>query len=164
VFKPWLNQWSGLWSNGMPQFHVWDSTRFVEGQWIQPVSLSQTRFVKSCCVEEMRRSRQADIAINVFSREHGITGWVSKGQHGRQELPHIGYVLNDTTLLWICQFKDPANLLAHDTRWFVFLETVEASAHPAAYRIYGQPVTMTDKLSADSSEKDRHYATYYSRD
>ncbi len=35
IFQPWTNCWAGLWSNGAPQYHVWDSTRFVDGQWMK---------------------------------------------------------------------------------------------------------------------------------
>ncbi len=161
VFKPWTNRWSGRWSNGRPQYHIWDSTRFVNGQWIQPVSLSETGFATACRVEEMLQNRRTDVAINVFSRENGITGWVSKRQHGRLELPHIGYLVNDTTLIWICQIKDPENLFAPDSRWFVFLETVQNSSTPAVYKIYGQPFAMTEKFFVDSNEQGKHFGTYH---
>ncbi|MCI0691876.1 hypothetical protein L0337_07690 [candidate division KSB1 bacterium] len=161
VFNPWTNRWSGRWSNGRLQYHIWDSTRFIDGQWIQPVSLSETGFAKACCVEEMLQNRRTDVAINVFSHENGITGWVSKRQRGRLELPHIGYLVNDTTLIWTCQIKDPENLFAPDSRWFVFLETVQNSSTPAVYKIYGQPFELTDNLLVNSNEQDKHFGTYH---
>jgi hypothetical protein len=161
VFNPWTNRWSGRWSNGRPQYHIWDSTRFIDGQWIQPVSLSETGFARASCVEEMLQNRRTDVAINVFSRENGITGWVSKRQHERLELPHLGYQVNDTTLIWICQIKDPENLFAPDSRWFVFLETVQNSSTPAVYKIYGQSFVMTDKFFVDANEPGKHFGIYH---
>lgn len=162
VFAPWTNRWSGRWSNGSPQHHIWDSTRFVNERWIQPVTLSETEFVDYCRVGEMLQSHKTDVAINVFTRDGGITGWVSKRQHGRVELPHIGYLVNATTLIWICQIKEPEKLFAPDNRWFVFLETIHGSNDSTEYRIYGQPLVITDKISVDSSEPGKHHGTYYS--
>jgi hypothetical protein len=100
IFRPWTNRWSGIWSNGVPQYHIWDSTRAVDGRWIQPVSLSETRFADACCVEEMLQRGETDVAINVVNYELQITGWVSKRQGADLELPHIGYLVNDTTLIF----------------------------------------------------------------
>ncbi len=161
VFEPWTSRWAGLWSNGVPQYHVWDSTRFVHGQWIQAVSLSEYEFVPPERLDASVRRRRADAAINVFTRDHGVTGWVSKYQHGRLEMPHVGYVINDSTLLWICQKKDPARIFARESRWFVFLETVTISSTPVEYRIYGQPILITDDCYAEAAERNLHRGTYH---
>jgi hypothetical protein len=161
IFQPWTNRWTGLWSNGAPQYHVWDSTRFVNGQWIQPVSLSEFEYVEPGRLEECSRERRADVAINVYTHGHGVTGWVSKYQHGRLELPHVGYVINDSTLLWICQIKSPERLFMRENCWFVFLETVTVSSAPAEDRIYGQPVLIGDDFHAEAGERDLHRGTYY---
>jgi hypothetical protein len=162
VFAPWTNRWSGVWSNGALQYHIWDSTRVMRGRMIQPVTLSESSFTNYCCVERMAQSGKTDVAINVFSREHGITGWVSKNQRGRVELPHVGYLINDTTLVWLCQIKEPGKLSAPNNRWFIFLETVNTSANPAEYRIYGQPVVIMETVVVESDQRGKHYGTYYS--
>ncbi len=161
IFQPWTNRWAGFWSNGVPQYHVWDSTRFIDGQWIQPVTLSEFEFVAPVHLDESVRRRRADAAINVCSRGHGVTGWVSRYQRGRFEMPHLGYVINDSTLLWICQIKDPTRLFTRENCWFVFLETIAASSAPAEYRIYGQPILITDEIYADAGARDLHRGTYY---
>ncbi len=161
IFQPWTNRWAGLWSNGAPQYHVWDSARFVNGQWIQPVSLSEFEFVEPEYLDDDVRQRRADAAINVYARSHGVTGWVSKYQQGRFEMPHIGYVINDSTLLWICQIKNPERLFTRESCWFVFLETVTISSAPAEYRIYGQSILITDDFYAEAGEQDLHRGTYY---
>ncbi len=162
VFAPWTNRWSGKWSNGAAQYHIWDTTRIINGRMIQPVTLSENSFINACCVERNIRSRNTDIAINLYSRQYGITGWVSKNQHQRIELPHIGYLVNDSTLLWICQIKSPGELSAPGNRWFVFLETVNNSAIPREYHIFGQPVFITETFGVEASEYGMHHGVYYS--
>jgi hypothetical protein len=44
IFAPWLQRWSGTWSNGTPQYHVWHDTEYRDGQWIQPVTQSEISF------------------------------------------------------------------------------------------------------------------------
>jgi hypothetical protein len=68
---------------------------------------------------------------------------------------------NDSTLLWICQIKNPERLFARENCWFVFWETVTVSSAPAEYRIYGQSILMTDDFYADAGERDLHRGTYY---
>ncbi|NIT60847.1 MAG: hypothetical protein GWN00_32965, partial [Aliifodinibius sp.] len=72
IFDPWINRWSGVWSNGIYQYHIWDSTYFSEGQWIQPVSLSETGFADGDHLKQMSENCCADIGINVYSRNYGI--------------------------------------------------------------------------------------------
>lgn len=162
VFAPWVNRWSGEWSNGMQQYHIWDSTYVINGRMVQPVTLSKSQFVNYDSLDEMLRIRQVDIAINVVSPRYGITGWVSKTRNGQLELPHIGYWVNDTTLIWICQIKEPGKLFARDPRWFIFLETVNTSANPAEYRIYGQPVVIKETFSVETGQRGKHCGVYYS--
>jgi len=161
VFAPWTNTWSGLWCNGVRQYHIWDSTRYVDGQWVQPVTLSERRFVQLSEVREKQRQGQADVAINVFSRESGITGWVSKYQKRRLEMPHIGYRINDTTLMWICQIKSPGEVFTPSNCWLVFLEIVAPGRQPAVYRIYGRSI-CTGKTGVFTCRPEaRHFGTYY---
>ena len=88
IFQPWTNRWAGWWSNGAPQYHVRDTTRCLDGQRIQPVSLSEYGFVAPAHLDASVRRSRADAALNVFTRGHGVTGWVSRYQHGRVEMPH----------------------------------------------------------------------------
>ncbi len=161
VFRPWTKRWSGAWSNGRMQYHNWNPTVVVAGRWIQPVTLSETEFVEYCSIDRMMQRNETDIAINVFSAADGITGWVSKRQHGRIELPHIGYLVNDTTLIWICREQERKQSYSGHTPWYVFLETVRGSGRSAAYMIYGQPVVMTDSLLIDAHEQRKHCGTYH---
>lgn len=160
IFAPWTNRWSGVWSNGTPQYHIWETSINIDGQWVQPVSISETGFAELNIAETMLRDKGADIAINVFSPAEGITGWVSKYQHGRAELPHIGYRINDTTLVWICQVKQPDRLFETANHWFIFLETVDQSADPVAYRIYGRELTLNRADAGIGITPAAHCGTY----
>jgi hypothetical protein len=164
VFKPWTNRWTGEWSNGAPQYHIWEPTQNIDNRMIQPVTLSERFFVERQHVDKTMKSNETDIAINVFNQEAGITGWVSKHQDGRYELPHIGYLINETTLLWITQIKEPGKLDVSDDRWFVFLESVNSSENPTEYRIYGQPVIINDVPALEPDQLDMHYGVYYATD
>jgi hypothetical protein len=161
IFAPWVNRWSGEWSNGTQQYHIWEPTIILGDRMIQPVTLSENTFINSDSVSKMVDEGKTDIAINVFSRQSGITGWVSKYQHGRYELPHIGYLINEKTLLWITQIKEPGNLTKDDNRWFVFLETVNNRENPTEYHIYGQPVIISDEPIAEAAQRDKHHGIYY---
>lgn len=137
VFEPWAGRWAGSWSNGRQQFHSWGPAMLLEGQWVQPVTLSESEFVEPNCAQDMMALRRADIAINVNSPQYGITGWVSKVQNGPVEMPHIGYQLNDTTLIWFCQAKYPGREQEPGRDWLVFLEIAGWAHGQAAYRIQG---------------------------
>lgn len=163
VFRPWTNRWTGVWCNGVRQYHIWDSTRSIDGQWIQTVTLSETEFVQRPESEEMQRRGRADVGINVFSREDGITGWVSKVQNGRLEMPHIGYRINDTTLVWICQIKSPEKVFTRSNRWLVFLEITEPASRPPVYRIYGQTVQIDAEGVLTRQRGKSHFGTYYAQ-
>jgi hypothetical protein len=88
-------------------------------------------------------------------------GLWSNGAPQYHVMPHIGYVINDSKLLWICQIKTPERLFTRENCWFVFLETVTVSSAPAEYRIYGQSILMTDDFYADAGGRDLHRGTYY---
>ena len=112
VFDPWDGVWSGQWNGAgggtSPQRHVWDATVATNAglHWqgvrhIQPVTQSESTFHDAGNTAEGWQSRKVDLGINVVTPGLGITGWVSKRQHGEQELPHVGYLLNPHTLIWI---------------------------------------------------------------
>ena len=159
VFKPWTHRWSGVWSNGSSQYHVWDQTQLWDGQWIQAVSQSEVGFIDGGNLEKMLSGNDVDLGINVYTSETGITG-VSKRQHGRLELPHIGYLVEATTLIWITQPQDPDHLFQGDQTWFVFLEKVDSPTDPKRYSIYGYPFVIEAGLRWDAEQSGQHYGNY----
>ena len=160
VFGPWTNHWSGAWSNGTMQYHLWDHARPWHDQWIQPVTQSETHFSDKGRLGAMIRNREVDLAIDVYSHEDGITGWVSKRQHGPVEIPCIGYLLEETTLLWICQPQEPHERFAPTTEWFVFLERCDAASNARRYRIYGHPVRIDGTVTWNAEERGAHRGRY----
>ncbi|NIV72011.1 MAG: hypothetical protein GWN44_04650 [Calditrichae bacterium] len=163
VFANWTNRWSGMWSNGRRQYHVWGSTEIVDDRLIQPVTLSETDFINFCCAKKRLAYNATDVAINIFSRTLGLTGWVSKRQYGqKKELPHLGYRVNDTTLIWICQTKAPDSLFTCCDKWFIFLETVTTDRIPGEYRIYGLRIKIEEDGISVIGRRDQHQGIYYS--
>nr|NIT55683.1 hypothetical protein [Fodinibius sp.]NIV10651.1 hypothetical protein [Fodinibius sp.]NIY24267.1 hypothetical protein [Fodinibius sp.] len=73
VFEPWTNRWSGKWSNGKMQYHIWDTTQFFNARMVQAVTLSESRFVHIDKAGKIAQSGKADIAVNILSAEAGIT-------------------------------------------------------------------------------------------
>jgi hypothetical protein len=135
VFRPWNGRWSGTWhgSTALAQHHIWDETQDSGGSRIQPVTQSITRFVgaaglAAALTPGAEGRTQVDLGINVWRPGDGITGWVSKGQFGPEELPHVGYSPNPHTLLWITQ---PT---VGSTYW-MFFEWVDP---PNRYGIHGR--------------------------
>ncbi|NIV15573.1 MAG: hypothetical protein GWN62_31230 [Aliifodinibius sp.] len=57
---------------------------------------------------------------------------------------------------------EPGNLVEVDNTWFVFLESVDRSDHPARYDIYGQQIIMNESILVDSYQGNHHFGTYYS--
>ena len=160
VFRPWTNRWSGTWSNGTTQHHLWDRTRAWHGQWIQPVAQSESVLPDRQRLGALLRRRAVDLAINVYSDEAGITGWVSKRQHGRQEIPCIGYLLEETTLLWLCQIQAPDRLFAPRTDWFLYLERCDAAPRARHYVINGQPLVIEGMVTWKREERSAHRGHY----
>jgi len=159
VFTPWIQWWSGTWSNGNPQYHIWHQTELFNGQWIQAVTQSESGFVEYQNLEASVRNNRVDLGINVYSSSTGISGWVSKRQHGRLELPHIGYLYDAETIIWICQPQPSEGLLHNEQSWFVFLEKIEKAARAPKYSIQGKSFRIVNKkIVYESSE---HHGIYH---
>lgn len=145
VFGPWTDWWEGQWSNGTTYYHIWDQTVQQGAQAVQPVTQSPHGFAHNGKLAAMRRAgRSVDLAINVCSAEKGITGWVSKGDG---EMPHVGYLLNSVTLLWIAQ---------HRGQFLMFFEWVDPEA--GAYGIHGRPFNIGNGRFEGLANQ--HFGTY----
>lgn len=168
VFRPWASRWSGQWSDGSLQYHVWDRSRCQEGRWVQRVAQSEAAFPEPTRLGSMVHRGEVDLAVNVFSERLGITGWVSKRQHGPLDIPCIGYLLEPAVLLWICQTSGRARevpgqgALVQDG-WFAYLESVEASSDSATYHIYGHAFTLTSRGLRYGAPTALHTSQYQSR-
>ena len=149
VFAPWTDWWQGRWSNGKTYYHIWDPTvaHKKDGKTlaVQPVTQSEHGFAHSGNLATMRdQKKRVDLAINVCTAQRGITGWVSK-EDG--EMPHLGYLLNEVTLIWIAR---------HNGQHFMFFEWVDPSA--GTYGIHGRPFSLEGGTLERG--RGRHYGTY----
>ena len=163
VFQPWAHRWSGMWSNGSSQYHIWDQTQYWNGRWIQAVTQSEAGFTDGSNLEAMFARNQVDLGINVYTAETGITGWVSKRQHGRLEVPHIGYLVDATTLIWICQQNEPDRLFQKDSTWFIYLEKVDSLTNAQRYTIYGHPFVIDGTVRWQAQQRGQHCGIYQAR-
>lgn len=158
VFQPWTNRWQGMWSNGSSQFHIWDETRHWGEQWIQVVAQSEHAFPEESRLTQLLAQRKSDLGINVYSAEYGISGWVSKRQHVAREIPCLGYLIDQTTLLWACAMDFAGQLETH--QWFVYLERVDRTAASTQYIIAGHPFTIENGIVWNQNSSSVHAGRY----
>ena len=129
VFGPWDGWWSGTWSDGSPQRHIWDASYSTSGRTLQLVSQTRQTFAHVQSWSQFRSRDHAggtewvDLALNAYDSTRGVTGWVTKET---VDLPHIGYRLSGNTLLWITWMGGS---------YFLFDEHATANS----YRIDGRP-------------------------
>ena len=145
AFDPWDGRWTGNWNGeggSWMQYHLWDATQAVDGQQIQPVTQSTTAEVNRSNLDAAYapaasgNAARVDLAINVWRAGDGITGWASKRQGlPPLEMPHLGYLLNRNTLIWIAQ-------IAFTGPFYMFFEWVDPTdnrygVHGRTFRING---------------------------
>ncbi len=171
-FDPWDGWWSGDWRSGgdeTPQLHIWDRTRAFSDpqtrriQHIQPVSQRtrtafRHRHVTQSRLRRAWRRGTVNLAINVWaSGEDGITGWVIK-KEGREAyvMPHLGYLLNGHTLIWIAQvfrFREDQTSypMSENETFYMFFEW--AGRNRQVYGIHGRTFTLGPVGSCNPSSE-----------
>jgi len=168
IFDPWDSSWQGKYSfkkqeNGRPaptsdQYHIWDKTRKVGEQWVQPVTQSETGFANGSNLAEKKEQKKTDLAINVWDEECGVTGWVSKHQNNnREEWILIGYCIKGR-LIWIAQRLDPTTKEpVKADEYFLFYEWVESTR----YGILGRRFKIENgKPKDDHGSNEEHVGVY----
>lgn len=89
---------------------------------------------------------RVDYAVNVWSATDHLTGYVIKEQNGnREELPHIAYLMDDETLLWITFVQPFGARLGGGTErktGIIFAEHGARKKAPATYHIRGMLVDL----------------------
>ncbi|MEO0386502.1 MAG: hypothetical protein AAF281_03095 [Pseudomonadota bacterium] len=142
-YDAWNGTWKGTWKKpgqsaedaAKIHSHIWDETQRVTygrpEQYVQPVTQSRMGFQSNAKIPKPPGEiPETNIAINVWSPADGLTGWVGWG--GRCD-PHIAYLINPHTLIWVMQYQECTKLA--DT-FLVFFEWV-ASDH-RSYGIHGR--------------------------
>ena len=137
AFDPWANWWCGKWSDGVTQYHIWDKTIYYRGYYLQLVTQSTYGFAHDLELERMVQYKDVNMAINVSSQKWGITGWVTKFEDGKQiQMPHMGYLLDEKTLIWITIQRDMKTLSDWNGLWLMFVEWTDTAFDPSNYNIY----------------------------
>jgi hypothetical protein len=154
VFDPWANWWCGKWSHGITQYHIWDKTIGRAGKYLQAVTQTIEAspglgFADSSTIEAMVLNNQVNMAINVATKEYGITGWVTKtkSKDGKAvtdksgnavliQMPHIGYLIKRKMLIWLAIERSESNLNDFNGRWYMFLERTNKASDATRYYIY----------------------------
>ena len=176
-YDPWDGRWAGCWTNISrssdqvcqtlyTNYHIWDETRLISGQHIQPVT--QRRFLDNETAATATptyigageigaawTAGKVDVAINVYSRDEGLTGWVVKKTDGLVA-PHIAFLLNPHTLIWITTFVPRAGGGSHSqvinwddrNEFYMFFEWV--SSDRQRYGITGGLVRRSDLEAAQA--------------
>ena len=172
VYDPWMNWWCGRWQNKDVHYHIWDDTNYHGGQYIQPVSQSVEKFAYLPAVpqstdkgnlDDMVKSGTVDLAINVCSKDWDLTGWVSKRQ-GKQtiEMPHLGYLLHASGLIWIAQARQVKAMNTPGEKWYIFYEHTDVTAKATKYDIEGVEVSIVvDKTDITKSSVTVTYKNMY---
>lgn len=155
LFAPWSGRWRGPWANGVMQYHDWRPPRRVGKRWLQTVTIGEAGFVSAAEVAD-----RGDLAISCWSAALGMTGWVSKRLHGVLQLPHLGYRIDDTTMVWFCTRAEGDLAMEPPRDWLVFLETVSGTGQERIYRIEGIPVRLGSRCVAIEAEAGRHSGRY----
>lgn len=118
-------------------FMTWEPGAESGDEYVQRVIGSQTQHYDS---ETMPREGegQVDLALNVYRKDIGITGWLSTEIEARQELALIAYQFGDDTFLWIGQVLDPdLNPVMAGNVFWMFLEWIVPKGKKPAYYMYG---------------------------
>jgi hypothetical protein len=111
-----FDQFSGMWTgilrgydlstgeetDATTQYLVWDKTSEMHGTYVQKVVGSETRHFQTKSLPDLSENK-VDLVVDLYRDDIGITAWASNYQHGRQEIPLIGYKLDQHKFLWINQ-------------------------------------------------------------
>lgn len=118
-------------------FMTWEEGKEAGGEYIQRVVGSQTRHYDSSELPDPGEG-EVDLALNVYRKEIGITGWLTTRIEATQELALISYQFGDDTFLWIGQVlnEDLEPVMAGNVFW-MFLEWIVPRGRKPAYYMYG---------------------------
>jgi hypothetical protein len=186
VFDPWDGWWAGEFSSKQGSsskkyfnLHVWDQSIDVNEfgyiqriQAVTQISASGSSGIWFASALHMEQHPdfvdRYDHAINAWSADDGITGFVKKNL-GRDEkwLPHVGFLLDNNTLLWFAWERSPRALSENGSASvLMFAETGFANGTLSAhYEIRGARLTAqwqdgTFTINKKFFETGEHYGDY----
>jgi hypothetical protein len=179
VFDPWNGKWKGPWvSEGkgwsweQDSHHVWTITKKrANGKYVQMVTQTKSNvkqngkrtpkeddcneFIDGSNIDKKVKAGKVDLAINVYDKECGVTGWVTKNNK-TVEMPHIGYKLGKDVLIWITQEQDKDGKPKEPGTYLIFFEW--ANPKLKKYGILGRRFKLKDGKIEMLDEN--HYGVY----
>ncbi len=178
AFDPWTDWWAGEFiSVGTHYFnlHVWDPTVAVtlagKTQYVQPVTQveapgqwfgSARRLLEEPAARlplsgkqsmtPVRSVKGIDFALNVWSPDDAITGYVVKklGTSSAESLPHAGFLIEDNCLLWCAAIETKGGAaIGQPFSVLMFIETGFANGTASGeYAIRGARLADVTWISA----------------
>jgi hypothetical protein len=115
-------------------YSVWDDTVRVGGAYVQRITGSDSGHYETNRLPDLSENK-VDLTVNVFRDDVGITGWVSKYQHGREEMTSVTYEIGKRRLLWMNKSVTKGGAPVRDNVFFVTLEW--ADSYGGRLRYYG---------------------------
>jgi hypothetical protein len=106
-------------------YMVWEKGTIMDDGYVQRVVGSQTRHYPSNSLPDLSE-RKVDMALNVYRKDIGITGWLSAWVEFRQEMALISYQFDEGTFLWIGQvLNENLEPEISDKIFWMFLEWID---------------------------------------
>jgi hypothetical protein len=119
---------------------TWGKGSFDDGVYLQTVVGSKERHHEADRLPELSE-KKVDLALNVYRKDIGITGWLSTFVEFRNEMALIAYELQKGVFLWIGQvLTEKLEPVENEKLFWMFFEWYEAPASPDArpsYCMYG---------------------------
>lgn len=119
-------------------FMTWEQGETKDdGEYVQRVVGSQRRHYASDELPDLSENL-VDLALNLYRKDLGITGWLTTRVEARQELALIAYQFDKLKFLWVGQVLSPnlEPVLDKDVFW-MFLEWLDPKEESPAYFMYG---------------------------
>lgn len=118
-------------------YMTWEKGRTKGDEYVQNVIGSKEKNYTSDQLPPLS-DRKVDLALNVYRKDIGITGWLSMYVEFRLELALISYQFGDDTFLWIGQFmNENFEPIEAENRFWMFLEWIDLKSKPVSYYMYG---------------------------
>jgi hypothetical protein len=114
---------------------TWEKGVHKGDRYVQRVVGSMQHHYASNAIPDLTE-RKVDLALNVYDKDIGITGWLTMWSEVRNELALISYQLNDKAFLWIGQvLTDKLEPVMGEKVFWMFLEWLVPE--DKAYYMYG---------------------------